>query len=447
MAMKRFLLIALGVVVAGVLIFGGCKPAPPGPAAPEEIRVGVVTGLTGMFAGFGEGGVWGVRAAVEDINAEGGVYVEEYGRKLPINLIVVDSESDPTKAGTLAEDLILRSKVSFIVNAIDPPHTRAPVATVTERHKIPHVSGVGPYEAWMGLRQEVTPPWQYTWTPSFAIATPASPGDFRHGKIGYNMMDSWTNALEQIAAQTNKRVAALASDEPDGRGWYLSFSPVLKEMGWDVYRVEEEFGLVPQDTTDFTSLIEEWKDYNCETLWANCPAPFFGTMWRQAHTLGFQPKMVYATRAGLFYSDIQAWGGDLPHAVCNEMFWHPSIKESPGIGDTTPMSLHERWVEDTGQPLHQNVGYGYAVVQVLIDAIERAGTLDGEQVNEALAETDLMTIYHRVVFDEDNFSRVPVSFGQWVKTDKPWVWDNPIVISQHEFLPATADLIFPIPYD
>ena len=155
--------------------------------------------------------------------------------------------------------------------------------------------------------------------------------------------------------------------------------------------------------------------------------------------------MVYATRAGLYFTDIQAWGGDLPHAVSNEMFWHPSIQDSPGIGDTTPMSLHERWVADTGQPLHQNIGMGYQSVQVLVNAIEQAGSLDSDKVNQALSTTDMMTIYHRVVFDKDQFSRHPVSFGQWVKTDKPWVWDNPIVISQHDFIKATAELIFPIP--
>lgn len=446
--MKRFHFIPLMILLLTALVLGVCGGPDPRveAAAPEKILAGVVTGLTGPFAGFGVGGVFGIKAAVEDINKLGGVYVKEYGKKLPIELVIVDCESDETKSGTLAQDLILRDKVMFIVNGIDPPHLRAPIATVCERYKVPHVSGCGPYESWMGMRKSVERPWQYTWTPSFAIGTPAKPGDFRSGKLGYCMMDSWVQALDKLAARTNKRVAALASDEPDGRGWYLAFSPILIEKGWDVYRVKEEFGLVPIETTDFTSLINEWKDYKCEVLWSNSPAPFFGAFWRQARMLGFKPKMVYATRSGLFFTDIKAWGGDLAHAVSNEMFWNPSIKDSPGIGGTTPQSLHERWVKKTGQPMHQNVGMGYQGVQILIDAIERAGSLDAEKVNNALRKTDLMTIYHRVVFDDENFSRHPVSFGQWLKTDKPWVWENPVVISHHDFLPATADLLFPIPY-
>ncbi|MBW1996814.1 MAG: ABC transporter substrate-binding protein [Deltaproteobacteria bacterium] len=443
--MKRFPLIVAGIVI---LVFGvWATQASLSEAAPKNIPVGVCTGLTGHFAGFGGGGVFGIKAAVEDINNLGGVYVKEYGKKIPIKLSILDNESDETKAGTLAQNLILQDKVSFIVNGIDPPHMRAPIATVCERYKVVHITGVGPYEAWMGMRKSLDRPWQYTWTPSFAIATPAKPGDFRAGKLGYVMMDPYMQMMKKLKGLTNRRVALFASDEPDGRGWYLAFVPVMKKNGFDLYRAEEEFGLVPMETTDFSSLIRQWKKYKCEILWANCPGPFFGAMWRQARRMGFKPKQVYATRAAVFYPDIVGWGGNLAHGVCNEMFWNPSIQDSPGIGSTTPQSLNERWIKESGESMHQNVGMGYQSVQILIDAIERAGSLDTEKVNQALRKTDLMTIYQRVVLDDENFSRHPVSFGQWIRVDKPWKWDNPVVISNHDFLPATADLLFPIPYD
>jgi ABC-type branched-subunit amino acid transport system substrate-binding protein len=445
--MKMYRFISLMVVVLTVSIFGfGGQAVESAEAAPDNILVGVCTGLTGHFAGFGGGGAYGIEAAVEDINKQGGVFVKEYGKKLPIKLVIVDNESDESKAGTLAQDLILHDEVKFIVNGIDPPHMRAPIATVCERYKVPHVTGVGPYEAWMGMRNSVEKPWQYTWASSFAIATPAKPGDFRAGKRGYTMMDSYLSMMEKLDTLTNKRVAAFASDEPDGRGWYLAFAPLMKEKGFDIYRVKDEFGLVPMETTDFSSLIRGWKKNKCEILWANCPGPFFGAMWRQARRLGFKPKQVFATRAAVFYPDIKGWGGDLANGISNEMFWNPAIKDSPGIGNTTPQSLNERYMKDTGMPTHQNVGFAYAHVQVMIDAIERAGSLDAEKINEALKTTDLMTVYHRVLFDDENFSRVPVGFGQWIKTDKPHKWDNPVVISHHDFLPATAELLFPIPY-
>jgi len=415
-------------------------------AAQEEIPVGVVTELTGNGASFGTGSTYGIKAAVADINKQGGVLVKESGKKIPIKLFIVDDESDPTKAGTLAQQLILNDKVVAIVNGMDWPHMREPIAVVCDRYKVPQVSGAGPYEAWMGMRKAVKEPWKYSWISSFAIATPAKAGDFRAGKLGYTMMDSYLGMMEKLQKLTNKRVAAFASDEPDGRGWYLAFAPVMKEKGFQIYGVEKEFGLVPMETTDFSSLITAWKKNNCEILWANCPGPFFGAMWRQARRMGFKPKQVFATRGGLFYTDVKGWGDDLANGICNEMFWNPGIKNSPGIGGTTPESLNERWIKDTGEGMHQNVGMGYAHTQVLIDAIVRAGSLDKEKINTALKNTDLMTIYHRVKFDDENFSRMPVSFGQWIKTNKPYIWDNPVVISYHDFLPAKGGMLFPIPY-
>ncbi len=41
---------------------------------------------------------------------------------------------------------------------------------------------------------------------------------------------------------------------------------------------------------------------------------------------------------------------------------------------------------------------GYHIAQLLVDAIGKADTLDGDAVVKAIGETDMMTIYHRVVF-------------------------------------------------
>jgi ABC-type branched-subunit amino acid transport system substrate-binding protein len=404
--------------------------------------------MTGIFAGFGEGCVFGYRAAVEDINKLGGVYVEEYGRKLPVRFVVVDNGSDATKVGSLAEDLVLRDKVHALVSPDSPNEMHTPTSAVADRHKVPHIISGGPLEPWLGVRQEVTPPWPYTWFTGFAIVTPAPEGDFRHGKLGYVSMDQWRGMLDDFGEQTNKKTGVFASDDPDGVGWYALFPPVLEEWGVDVLGEERRLGLFPIGTTDFTPIITEWKDYGCEIIWGNCPAADFGTLWRQCNSLGFQPKLVIAIRAHLFYSEVNAWGGDLPLGVSGDAWWTENIKDSPGIGGTTARSLTDRWTEETGQPLNPAIGHGYPSIQILVDAIERAGTLDGDELNKAIGETDLMTITHRVLFDEElHFSWLPLMFTQWQKTDQPWVWEDPVIVSYHDFMPVEADPLFPIPYD
>ena len=457
--MKRFLLIPLALLLAIGLVAVGCPappeepppeeppPGPPAPEIPEEILVGCPQTLTGMYAGFGEGSKFGLNAAVADINNLGGVYVEEYDQKLPIKLIIVNSESDPLKAGTLAESLIVTDEVNFLCGGLEPPPMKPAVSTVADRYKVPYVGTCGPLEPWLGMRMEVEGRWEYTWaTGLFHIAMPYPEGDFR-AKPGYTILDTWQAMLDLYGDQTNKTVAVFASADSDGVAWYALFGGAIKDWGYDAIGVDKELGLVPMETTDFTSVINEWKDAKCEILWGNAPGFFVGTLLKQCSALGFQPKMASIGRAALFYEDVSAWGGDLPNGISTEIWWDPSFGDSPGIGGTTPQSLTEAWIAETGRPLNQSIGPAYACIQILIDAIERAGTLDGEKVQAALAETDLMTIYHRIKFDENHFTGGPLVFGQWRKTDKPWVWECPVVFSKHDFIKATADPIFPTPYE
>ncbi|MBW1804634.1 MAG: amino acid ABC transporter substrate-binding protein, partial [Deltaproteobacteria bacterium] len=81
--MKKLYIMTFVVVLMSTLIFGVCSAAPP---AVKEIRIGASESLTGMYSGFATGGSFGMKAAVEDINRQGGIFVKEYNRKLPVKL-------------------------------------------------------------------------------------------------------------------------------------------------------------------------------------------------------------------------------------------------------------------------------------------------------------------------------------------------------------------------
>jgi len=449
-----------------VLLVTGCGPAqtqPPAavttapevttapvvttaPAAgPDFIVIGTTAPQTGMFAGFGESAVWGAQAAVDDINALGGVFVKEFNRKIPVKLIAVDTESDPAKVGPLAESLILNDKVNLLFSPDMPPPMHIPTAEMAEKYGIPHIVGGGPIEPWLGARESTETKWSYTWHMGFGIATPPTEGDPRFGLPGYTIKDSWFAVLDKYGNQTNKIAGVFATDEADGIGWYGLFPGLLEEWGATVVGMDHKLGFFPLDTTDFTAMCTEWKDAGVEILWGNVPGPSFAPLWRQCKQLGFNPKIVMVGRAPLFYLDVSAWGGDLPQGVGTEIWWDPAYT-GPGIGTTTPQSLADRWIADTGQQLSRGIGHGYAPMQVMFDAIERAGTLNGAALNKAISETNLQTVNYLAKFDPTlHVSWIPLFVGQWQKTDKPWTWECPITFSLHDFLPATATYIFPVP--
>jgi hypothetical protein len=130
--MKKLCFIAAVLVVVGVFLVSCAKEQ-----APAEIKVGVIHAQSGMFAAFGQGGVFGIKAAVDDVNKQGGVKVGD--KKMPIKLVIVDSESDPNKVGALAENLINQGKVQFIVQGDEPPPMHAGVSMAADRFKIPYV--------------------------------------------------------------------------------------------------------------------------------------------------------------------------------------------------------------------------------------------------------------------------------------------------------------------
>jgi branched-chain amino acid transport system substrate-binding protein len=442
-----FILVPIFIVLVGALMLSlsinSCGPK----NVPKEILIGDTVSYTGPYAVFGGISSFGTEAAIEDINKEGGIYVKEYGKKLPVKWITRDCQSDPLKVAPLTEELILKDKVHFLGGHFEVPPVRQGTAMMADKYKIPAVFGVGTYEAWMGMRQAASPPWKYSWAFGFSIGTPAEKGDFREGKPGYLMMPTWFGALGAYAEKTNKKAAVFALDDPDGKGWYLGFTGAAQGMGYDCYRAKDQFGIYPMGTTDFTPLIQEWKKHGCEILWGNTIAPDLGIMFKQCKAQGFHPKLVFATRGAMFYQEIVSWGGDLPDGVLTEVYWTPSMKGAQGIGDTTPQSLAQRWYDEKKEPLAQGIGWNYAVAQTLFDAIERAGTLDSDAVLKALGETDLNTMWGRVVFEKDTqFQRVPCQVGQWVKTDKPWVWEMPIAFSYNDFMPATSKLVFPKPW-
>jgi branched-chain amino acid transport system substrate-binding protein len=433
--------VVVGVVV-GVVVSGLGRGEP----TEAKILVGVPAPQSGMYSSFGEGGVWGLQAAVEDINAEGGVYVADQDKYLDIELVVGNTESDDTKAGTIAESLILEDEVDFLSYGDQPPPMTAAIANKAEQYGVPYICTTGPMEPYLAMR-EAAGNWSYTWAAGlFAIGDPGDKGP------GYTIADTWLAMLDLVGNETNKIAGVFASDDPDGVGWHDAFPGILEDWGCTVVASEESKSLLPVDTSDFSSLIDEWVSNNVSIIWGNAPAPFVGTLLAQAYaTEGFAPELISIGRAPLFYDDVASWTGNTPLGVLVETWWDPAWGESPGvsapgIGDTTAESLAARYLTDTSaDAVNRGIGAGYSLIQVLVDAIERAGTLNADDVCDALAETDLMTIRYRVQFDENQFSRGPLVYSQWQWDDEEEDWVCPIVLSKHDFIETTGEVLFPIP--
>ncbi|UCD21586.1 MAG: ABC transporter substrate-binding protein, partial [Chloroflexota bacterium] len=249
----------------------------------------------------------------------------------------------------------------------------------------------------------------------------------------------------------NKIVGVFASSDSDGTGWYNTFPGILTDGGYTVANVTGLFAMDP--LPDFTDMVNQWQAANVTILWGNCPGAHFGVLWSTCYAEGFRPKICLAARAALFPVDVNSWGDDPPlgWGIGTEVWWSPHYETSDGfvgIGNRTAASLAADWADDTGDQLNRSIGTGYAEAQVMLNAIQDAGDVDGAAINAALAATDLDTINGWVEFGSTtHFSAVPLSFGQWFFDDEApedeW-FTLYIVASALDIIAEEDEPIFPL---
>ena len=75
--MKKFIFIILSLLLIISVISSGCakKTVPVAETEPKEILLGAINSVTGIEAMVGNEHRWAYQQAVNDINANGGVYV------------------------------------------------------------------------------------------------------------------------------------------------------------------------------------------------------------------------------------------------------------------------------------------------------------------------------------------------------------------------------------
>ena len=125
--MRRITLITLSLAF-GLLWFSSAVIA-------QTIKVGAVVPLTGRYAALGAQVRAGYEIGVEQINAASGVSVG--GKKMQIELIMLDDESDPTKTVARLETLATQGVVAYLGGAGSDLHAAA--ASIADKNKIPYL--------------------------------------------------------------------------------------------------------------------------------------------------------------------------------------------------------------------------------------------------------------------------------------------------------------------
>jgi branched-chain amino acid transport system substrate-binding protein len=157
-------------------------------ATRDHILIGRPNPTSGPISAFGESTPWVDERILAEINKDGGLFIKETGKKLPVRVKIVDTESDPSKAADVASKLILQDKVDLMI-VLHTPDTVNPVSAVCERYQVPCISSDAPIESWLTGGP-------YKWTFHFHFSVP-------------QIVDSFISMWDSVADKTNKVVGGL----------------------------------------------------------------------------------------------------------------------------------------------------------------------------------------------------------------------------------------------
>jgi branched-chain amino acid transport system substrate-binding protein len=371
-------------------------------AIAQTVKIGAVVPLTGRYAALGAQVRAGYEIGVEQINAAGGVNVG--GKKMRLELTIFDDESDPTKTVARLETLATQGVVAYLGGAGSDLHAAA--ASIGDKNKIPYL---GVAFAFNGIHKQGL---RYLFSPF-----PKSPDLTKETFI-------FLDAL--IPAAQRPRKVALFHERTDwGKEMGSLWESLAKQHGYQVVASGE----YAPGAKDFSDLILKAKSAGAETVLALPSPPDGMTIVKQMKELDFSPKVNMFIRA----ADPPVWSQNLGKDgdyVLLSPGWHFAARY-PKVTELN--EAHQKLFNRPADPI---VGPSYACIQILADAIPRAGALDRDKIRDAIAATNTTTVVGPVRFRPDGTGEVKVFFQQWLKGKQELVWPKDF---------ATAPFAYPAP--
>ncbi|ARO29522.1 branched-chain amino acid ABC transporter substrate-binding protein [Rhizobium sp. NXC14] len=363
----------------------------------DTLKVGFISPRTGPLGGFGETDGYVLDLARKAL-ANG---LQAGGKTWKVEILDQDTQSDPSRAGQLAKDLINNEAIDLML-AVSTPETINPVADACEAAGIPCLSTVMPWEAWyFGRGAKPGAPSPFKWTYHFGFGVE----EFHKAYVS-----QW-NLIE-----TNKKVGVMYPNDADGNAIRTHLAPALAKAGFTIV----DPGAYETGTTDFSAQIALFRQEGVEIFNSFPIPPDFAAFWRQAAQQGLtqQIKICQVAKTGLFPSDIEALG-DLGLNIGSAAYWHKAFPYKSTLTGVSGTELADGYETASGKQWTQQLGASLALLDAGFDALKASTDVKSkEAVAKALATLKTTTIAGKVDFTSGpvaNVSPGPIIGTQWVK--------------------------------
>ncbi len=330
-------------------------------ATGDTIKIGGLAPLTGDVSVYGVAVDNGVKMAVEEINADGGVLGKQ------IEYIVYDEKGDATEAVNAYNKLVQSDNVVAIVGDVTSKPTLA-VAQQAAKDKIPLITASGTAEN----------------------ITQAGENIFRACFI-----DPFQGELmaSYASKKLEKKTAAIIYNISDdySKGLYEAFEAAAGDLGIEVVQVEG-YG---KGTVDFKAQLTNIKSKNPDVIFLPVYYQDVALIAVQAKELGIEAQFLGADGWDGVIGQVDESNMD---AVNGAYFCSQYSAQSD---DPNLQAFLSKYKETYGMDASQFAVLGYDAMKMLAQAISEAGSTDSAAITSAMAAIDFTGLTGHMTFDEN----------------------------------------------
>lgn len=371
-------IIVCSIIVVAALVIAGCTEQQA--CVDEELKIGVVASMTGAASTTGKD-IWQSAAlAAEEINAAGGVYVNELGKSIPVRVILGDDESTREGGQKAVTRLITEDKVEILVGGFSSAVTSAHQSIANE-HGVPYIV-TGASSPIITHRTDVDTTYIFHHCPTTDD----------YGKqttlFASEVIRPAINEKFGLPEDRPLRLALIYQDSPYGKGVQEAVINTIDSMDLPVTLVADE--TFKMGETDFRTVLTAVKAAQPDVIY---PAAFLNeqipmvTQARRDVGINAIFLAVECNDDPDYYSGLGKFG---EYSIIESRFSPYTAPESPIQPDI------EKFVADfdvmwDGFPGMMGAST-YEGVYIAARAVENAGTLDRTQIRDALDALEMPEI-------------------------------------------------------
>ena len=397
--------------LATLAILAAFPPAAALAQQGDTIVLGAAVSLTGKYSTNGKNTKDGYDLAVERVNEMGGVKVG--GKTYKLEVKYYDDESTSARGAQLVERLINQDHVQYVLGPYSSGLTKA-IAPVTEKYHIPMVEGNG------ADRDLFQKGYKYL----FAVL---------------NTSDYYLRAAIQLAAEKTKaagkspanlKVAIAVENDNFSKDVRDGVAEDAQKLGMKVV-IDDK---LPAELNDMSATLTKVKALKPDILVVSGHDKGATLAVRQVAA-----SQVYVPMLALTHCDsaqiAEKQGKAAEYAVCGSQ-WDRSLTYK-GHYFGTAEEYAQRFEKKFNYDPPYQAAESTASVLAFVDAFQRAGSLDKDKVRDALAKTNLETMYGPIKFDSTGKNNAKSMVLYQVQGGKY------VVVAPTKW--AKAQIVFPAP--